>query len=276
MAISHGQHEIVEDCAIDDFDWNHMDQDHRPWIHRTYERASRLFLSPSTQVSVTALRVFGVPVLVQVTDVRVERGLFHQFYTLLGLFQIHAVIRSLPGKTIGERYVVSHPLLRIFHPLILRRLKRLNEVQNAEDKPVRSRRTQLRAAGYRFHPEERDYVTANLKSNQVVYPKIGTQAISLSGLEIGKVSPVKAGVVDFLVRADSAHSFSVWPGVCPHEGGPLQSGRVCPSGKEIQCLWHGRQLSCVALSAEMREGTLAGYTLRLSSDFSSIEVADVD
>jgi len=274
ITVTRGTYEIPVTCAVDDLDWNHMDQDHRPHVHRTYLEAARIAVAPNFQISVTQLRFFGVPLLIQVSDVRIRQGLFYQCYSLFNLIQIHAVIHSLPGKMYGERYIVSHPILRFLHPFLDRKLHRLNAVQNEEDEPIRGRRAELRNRGYTFPPEERDFVTANLRSNQTRFPEVGDHTVSLSNLEFEKLNVVQAGPVEFLVMPDATHAFSIWPAACPHEGGPLASGKLCGGGTEIICPWHGRKFAPLRLDDSKHEGTLGPFTLKLNRVEGWLQVTD--
>jgi nitrite reductase/ring-hydroxylating ferredoxin subunit len=264
VVISYGCYEVPVNCTVDDLDWNHMDQNHRPWIHGTYEKVCRVASGPDFQLSIAQFKLFGLPLLIQVTDLRLERGLFYQCYSLFNAIQIHAVIRSLPGKMSGERFIVSHWAFKFLHSFINRKLQRLNEIQNEEDRPMRERRAELRSLGYTFKPDERNFVTANVDSHQVRFPKVGDQKVSLSTLVSGELNSVRVGSVDFLIRPESGNSFSIWMATCPHEGGPLASGRFCEKENEIQCPWHGLKFKPMRLNPESNTAAFAGYNLSLN------------
>ena len=237
MSITHGEYNLPVSCSVSDLDWNYLDQEHRPWIHHTYLESLRVSATPDTQLSINKMRIFGIPIFVQVTDMRVAPSVYYQSMTLFGVIYLHTLTFSLPGLMRGEWYILSHPIFKPFHYYIDRRMRKMNLIQNAEDVPVRDRRTELRKRGYGFI-ENPDFITANLKTNNVKYPPLEKPfRTSLSGLELKKTHTVSVGAVDLLIRPDGDGRYSVWNGVCPHEGGALASGKIC--GDDIQCPWHG-------------------------------------
>ena len=232
---------------VRDLDWNLMDQLHRPCVHRTYEEALRLATGRSFAVSLT--RVGPLKLFTLVIDIQLGPGLFYQGMTLFNLIYLHSVIRSLPegGGVKVEFYIVSHRLFKFLHGFLHRRLLRLNEIQNAEDEPIRDQRTFLRSKGYRFETDEPNYLNSNTLTDKVIPPQLDrTYQISLKGISADGLKKVSAGPVDLLVRKNSDQNFTVWTAVCPHEGGPLESGKICNG--TIVCPWHGLSQSGVEVS----------------------------
>src|SRR6185437_9121800 len=103
--------------------------------------------------------------------------------------------------------------------------------------------------------EKPDFITANLKTNNVIFPKLDTtQFVSLKSLTLGKPNFVQLDNLALLIRPNSQGGFSIWNEVCPHEGGPLKDGKMC--GDEIECPWHGLRFSPATVSPEKRTATL--------------------
>ena len=278
MAVTEGVFEDPARCTVEDLDWNHMDLDHRPWIHNTYHEASRVVIGPNIHSSVTKRRILGIPVFIQVTDIRLEPTLFYQCFTFFSLLHVHLVMRSLPGKMQAKWYIVSHRIFKFLHKPLERRILQLETVQNKEDEALRDRRADLRAKGYGFDRDPLDYITANQKKDWVSFPKLnGTRSIPLQGLPQGIRTLVKANDVEFLVQPEpgAKNSYSVWLGVCPHEGASLNEGKICGAGNEIQCPWHGLKLSCIKVDAVNSRATLGTFEVALSPSFNELLVSDV-
>lgn len=265
QAVTSGHFEILGKCSIEDLDWNHMDQMHRPCLHRTYAESMRLVRTADLAVSLTKVKAAGIPCLMLVTDVRLRPGLFYQFYTILGLIYVHTVIQMIPSgeKTLQtvDWHIVSHPLLKFLHGNLSRRLKKLNEIQNAEDVPVRDRRYELRRKGYSFASDNPDFLNSNTLTNNVKAPAIhGTHRVSLKALTSESRGRVAVGPIELLVRPNG-ESFTFWTAVCPHEGGPLEAG--AQTGNQIECIWHGLKFPGLTLSPGKPKGNLCGLDMSL-------------
>lgn len=226
-----------------DLVWNHMDQNHRPFIHRTYGDAMRVHVGDEAAFSLT--RFGRWPVVVPVFDGYHKDNGFYQILCLFGLIVVVVFIEACDDG--DRRYmqidwaIASHRLLRFLHPFLDRRLRKLNDVQNAEDEEIRDRRVELRADGYRFLTDQPDFVNSNAVGNNVVFPPVARpQAVPLADLKDGEVRRIEADRRAYLVRrvGDGVH---VWPAVCPHEGAALQPGHVRGSG--VKCPWHGLEFA---------------------------------
>lgn len=265
VAVTSGHFETIAPCAVRDLDWNHMDQMHRPCLHRTYNESMRLVRTADLAVSLTKASAAGLPCLMLVTDVRLGPGLFYQFYTILGLIYVHTVIRMIPkgDETLQsvDWHIASHPVLKFLHGILSRRLHRLNTVQNAEDAPVRERRRELRRKGYSFASDEPDFLNSNTLTNNVRPPALqGTHRVSLKSLPTGDRGRINAGPIELLVRP-SGEAYTIWTSVCPHEGAPLDQG--ASSGNQIECSWHGLKFPGLTLSPGKPRGVLCGLDLTL-------------
>jgi nitrite reductase/ring-hydroxylating ferredoxin subunit len=254
-------------CEQGDLDWNHMDQHHRPCIHRTYAQAVRLASGRDFALSLTT--VAGLPAMVQVTDVRLGDGLFYQGFTLFGLLYVHCVIKNpMPGDDPVIRvnwYIVSHRLFAFVHPLVDRRLRRLNEVQNREDDPIRVRRADLRRKGFTFISDRPDFLSSNTLTPSVVPPRIPRPfRFSLEAVRGDLPAVLSEGPVEILVRRVSRDRISVWPGVCPHQGGPLGEGSH--TSDVVECPWHGLKFKALSLSAAQPRGMVGSWEVLLEGE----------
>lgn len=267
-AVTSGHFETMGGCSVEDLDWNHMDQLHRPYIHRTYKDSLRLVRNAEMALSLTNVQAAGLRWPVLVTDVRLGPGLFYQSYTLLGLIYVHTVIRMIPRGEVAlqtvDWHIVSHPWLKFLHGPLSRRLDKLNAVQNAEDVPIRECRRELRRKGYRFATDDPDFLNSNTVTNNVRAPALeGVHRLTLKGLPQGERGRVGAGLSEFLVRP-VGDAYTFWTSVCPHEGGFLDKGTL--TGSQIQCAWHGLKFPGLTLSPGRPSGTLCGLSLTLEGD----------
>jgi hypothetical protein len=222
-----------------DLVWNHMDQNHRPFIHRTYGDAMRVHIGEWSAFSLTRLGKW--PVMLPVFDGYFKENGFYQIVCLFGLFIVMNVIECR-GEGDDTRMdidwvIASHRLLRFAHGPLNRRLFWLNDVQNREDDEIRDRRIALRASGYNFVTDRPDFVSANVVANNVVFPAVpATQSIAVDEFDEGQVQVVSAASRSYIVRrTDSV--LEVWPGVCPHEGAELGPQHLERS--RLKCPWHG-------------------------------------
>jgi hypothetical protein len=251
--------------------WNHMDQNHRPHIHRTYGEAMRLHIGARAAVSLT--RFGRWPVVIPVFDGHHKDNGFYQVLCLFGLIVVVNVIESnvtAEGTRMDIHWAIaSHRMLRFLHPLLDRRLRRLNVVQNAEDDPIRRRRVELRAAGYRFATDSPDFLASNALANNVSFPPLReARAIPVGRLEEGRAERIDIGDRGYIVRREGA-MLQVWPGVCPHEGAALAAEHL--RGSTVKCPWHGLEFAARRLLPG--DGPVSICGARLSFDGGMLRVA---
>jgi hypothetical protein len=256
--------------------WNHMDQTHRPHVHRTYGEAMRVHIGERAAVTLT--RFGGWPVIIPVFDGHYKDNGFYQVMCLFGLIVVVNVIEANvtpQGTRMDIRWAIaSHRLLRFVHPYLDRRLHRLNVVQNAEDDVIRHRRVELRAAGYRFATDAPDFVSANSVANNVIYPPVAERStVALADIPTQQVHRVEVGKRAYLLRR-TEEGVEVWPGVCPHEGAVLSASDV--GGRAARCPWHGLEFAPRRLRLGAGSITLCGARLSLSERGLDILPTDKD
>jgi nitrite reductase/ring-hydroxylating ferredoxin subunit len=261
--ITKGTFTYPASAELRDLVWNHMDQNHRPFIHRTYGDAMRVHIGKEAAFSLTK---FGKwPVIVPVFDGYHKDNGFYQIVCLFGLIVMVIFIEARPeGRQTQMRIdwaIASHRLLRFIHPVLDRKLRRLNHVQNAEDDVVRDRRVELRTAGYRFLTDDPDFVNSNAVGNHVVFPPVaGPQVVSVADLGEGEIRRIEADRRAYLVRR-VGEGVQIWPAVCPHEGAAIEPEHV--QGNGVKCPWHGLEFGARQLRPGTSAVTMCGATVEL-------------
>lgn len=273
MAVTSGTFEIVVPGQLSDMEWNQMDQLHRTYVHRTYDRALRIVIAEDHAVSLTQWGRW--PFLISVSDTRVAPGLFYQSMTLAGVVFLHSVIAfTVEGNQVRLRddwYIASHRLFSFLHKPLNRRLLALHRRLNSEDAEIRERRRTLRLDGFRFSSDPPDFLTANNLSNHTLYPRLeGTMPIS--ELPRDEFVRRRLGSIDFLLRREADDTVSIIPAACPHEGGPLERGRICDG--RIECPWHGLQFRPAQLNVRTTSQTAFGFRFDLVAQ--GIRVSNVN
>lgn len=249
-----------------DLAWNHMDQNHRPYVHNTYGAAMRVAISDRTAFSIT--RFGNWPAIIPVFDGRHRENGFYQILCLFGLFVIVNVIECNTGER-GTRMniswaIASHRWLRWLHPYLDRRLQKLNVVQNDEDAEIRHRRVELRRLGYRFETDSPDFLNSNALANNVVFPPLTQDhTIKLSELDEGRAVRVDVGDRAYIFSRQG-ENIEVWPGVCPHEGAELSPKDL--QGSQVKCRWHGLGFGSRKLGKANPLLSLCGARLQLEAD----------
>ena len=266
MSVTRDAFELtVDNCTLEDFEWNHMDQQHRPSVHNTYEKGIRIALGEDFAISLTQWKPW--PLFITVTDVYVARGLFYQSLTLAGIIFMHSIISMEQiGDSVklkDEWFIASTRLFKFLHKPISKKLHKLNARLQDEDAQIRHGRFALRKKGYHFKSDKPNYYNSNIMSQNTIYPEIGHDVFIMldgCGSEMLKKS---IGDIEFLVKKEN-DSYHVWPAACPHEGGPLDKGRVCDS--QIVCPWHSLRFSPVILNNQTPRGARYGFEYIYSGD----------
>lgn len=266
MAVTTGAFELTVDrCTVDDFEWNHMDQLHRPTIHNTYDKGIRIAFGSDFAVSLTQWK--GWPFFITVSDVYVAKGVFYQSLTIGGIIFLHCIISlEQDGDAVklkDEWYIASHKLFRFLHKPLSKKLYKLNKRLQDEDAQIRNGRFELRKEGYSFRSEPADYYSSNILTQNTIYPPIqNNSTISLDEFT-DKVTEKEVGGLKFLLQKKS-ENYLVWPSVCPHEGGPLLNGKFCDS--QVACPWHGLRFSAVQLSSQKTADSRYGFQYNLQNN----------
>jgi hypothetical protein len=229
--------------TVEDFEWNHLDQAHRIYIHDAYIDALRIATTKDVAISLTSWN--RLPIYIQVADMRIDRGLFYQTFTVFGLifcFQIGRLTQK--GEytfTDVEWTTVSHKWLKMFHGPFNRRLLRLQKKQYLEDHPIRNRRAELRRCGHKFKTDEPDFINSNVLSDMVIFPELKEEVrFPLADLKQNNRVKIAMGPVEFFVL-NSGPKIEVWPAVCPHEGAKMPETKFCEG--VLMCPWHGRKFN---------------------------------
>jgi nitrite reductase/ring-hydroxylating ferredoxin subunit len=268
MAVTRDKFElVVPNCTLQDFEWNHMDQMHRFSVHNTYEKNVRVAFGTQFAVSLTQWGKW--PLFIRVSDVFVARGVFYQTLTIAGIFILHSIItmEEVPGtdsiKLTDEWFIASHRLFRFLHKILNKKLHKLNVRLQQEDEALRQGRFSLRKAGYRFQTDTPNYFNSNRLTNNTIYPVMGSASVLLENIS-ETASKHQAGAIEFIAKKTSDNTYLLWPAACPHEGGPLITGKLCDA--QITCPWHGLRFSAVELSVISPMSVRYGFEYFLQND----------
>lgn len=264
--ISKGHFTYPGKSELRDLVWNHMDQNHRPYIHRTYGEAARLFVDPHGSFSLT--RYGRWPIAIPVFDGYFRENGFYQVMVLFGLLIVVNIIECNEdhrGTRMDVSWVMaSHRWLRFLHPILSRRFTKLNDVQNREDDPIRDRRIELRAANYRFATDNPDFLNSNVIANNVQFPTFtGHHSIAIKDLPEAEPHRAEVGDRAYIIRR-SGQQLEVWPGVCPHEGAVLGAADV--AGKLVRCPWHGLEFGARRFGPGGGKVVMCGAQLEINGD----------
>jgi nitrite reductase/ring-hydroxylating ferredoxin subunit len=264
--LSKGSFSYPSRAPLCDLVWNHMDQNHRPLIHSTYEQAARVFIDRRASFSLTR---FGKwPIAIPVFDGYVRENCFYQVMVLFGLVIVVCLVEckeSESGTSMEISWTTaSHWLLRFIHPYLNRRIRELNDVQNRDDDPIRDQRVALREAQYRFATDDPDFINSNVMANNVKFPPVaGTHTIAMETLPEGQ--PHKVVVADrTLIVRRTGKALEVWPGICPHEGAPIETRDL--KGTSVVCAWHGLEFGPRRLGPASGRVVVCGAALELAGD----------
>jgi Rieske [2Fe-2S] domain len=285
--------ELVEESphALGDWDWNQRDLPHIPHIHGGF----RFFVTRVDEESAAGFylqRVLGVPVPLGVRFENDARG-GRVYQTALGPFAL-VIEASLAPAAAGTRVRTAYSLgaargFRWILPWAERLLRRNHERLHDEDEPMRRRRSQLRAWGYRFAVDETgagyrrslDLSRANVipPPSRAVERELAlddgghsagdggaSKSIGTAGQSGGGDAEWRVGRDDHLglrVTRDG-RCLRVFERMCRHEGASLDA---CPVEKgRLVCPWHGRRIAPVAtleLDGAPREASTPHHRLAL-------------
>lgn len=271
MAVTKGAFEmLVEQCTLADIEWNHMDQQHRPSVHNTYEKGIRIATGPDFAVSLTQWKNW--PFFITVTDVYVDKGLFYQSLTIGGLIFLHSIISmEETGNNVklkDEWYIASHKLFKPLHGFLNKKLYKLNKRLQDEDAQIRQGRFALRQKGYKFHSDPVDYCSSNVMGTNTIYPPLPNNA-AFSVHDCGSTLTKKlVGELEFLIKKQE-ETYLIWPAICPHEGGPLEHGHVCDA--QIVCPWHSLRFSAAQISTESPQAQKHGFEYQLNGEMVQVK-----
>lgn len=264
--LTKGNYSYAGRSEIRDLVWNHMDQNHRPHVHHTYGDAMRIFLQKQSAFSLT--RFGRWPAIIPVFDGYFKENGFYQVVILFGLFVIISIIEcndtGHQTKIDNAWVIASHRWLRFAHPILNRRLIRVNEIQNGEDDPIRDRRVALRAEGFGFLTDAPDFVNSNVVENNAIFPPLRPGAsVALADLPNGRAVRVALDNRAYVFRRKD-ESVDIWPGICLHEGAEIDVRHL--TGGVVKCPWHGLEYGARSLGKSGQTVVMCGAQLELTGD----------
>jgi len=251
--------------ALADADWNYKDVPHLNVVH-TQVRALLGTVDDDVITTLNLQKILGIPWPLTLVNYA-SSDTSQTYYTSLGpyVLVVHTQYDALgPNETkVTTTYnVAATGLMRLAFPLIRRVLTKNYKQLMLEDLPMRERRGELRARGFRFRSDGRARTfpeTMNLLADNVVVPdraRVRTETVPLAAL--ANDGAVFVGPDDDrgvrLVKQDG--ELLVMPRLCTHEGArldcaPLKNGR-------LSCPWHGKTIAPLARVA-LRDGAACGF-----------------
>ena len=279
-SVTTGNFSYVAPGSVQDLEWNHMDQSHRPFIHSTYSDELRISIGENFANSLT--KWGNWPFFINVMDIRVKEGQYYQTFTIGGLIYLHTVIEMgfIDDKNSSleiEWHISSHWILKPIHRFLDSKIYDLNVRLQDEDYVIRSQRALLRKYGYNFKSDPPDFYSSNKLTNNTVYPilknpvKIKAEefpdANIINNQELG-LYKFGEKEISFLIKKVSSNEFYIWPSVCPHEGASLEDGDFCEG--RVTCPWHGLNFTSSKLSSEKNIISKYGFIYKLENGLITI------
>lgn len=258
--------------TLEDLEWNHMDHAHRPFIHDTYNKNLRLYYTKKSASSLTFWK--NLPIILHVNDFYIDKGLFSQTINLMGIIFIDS---KLSLKYLSEYetrmnvdwFISSYWIFKPIHKILLKMLLKLFNKLQDEDLIIRNQRVIIRKKGYKFKDSQPDYLNSNSMNLSVIYPKLKKSfSKSLEDLSINKDHLVYAENNLFIINKKSNNDLLIWPGVCPHQGGSLES--CSESGDKKVCPWHGLKIPAIKLNADHTTVSKYGFKFKLINEYIEI------
>ena len=90
--------------------------------------------------------------------------------------------------------------------------------------------------------------------------------LSVRGAVTEPVTDVSAGQVFAVAKLGcrTGDTLEVWPGICPHEGAPIEVGQL--KGATVKCAWHGLEFGPRRMDPGSGRVVMCGAALELTGD----------
>ncbi len=234
-----------------DSDWNYKDVPHLNIVHESIQSVQPVVSNSYVgSINLTKLPIFGIEIPIVVVNYEFDE--YDQiYYSSFGPFLIVVNTKSKDkpgGVEVESRFaVVNKPLFNFLVPLILKVIKKNNDVLMSEDMPMRCRKADLRAINHDFYNPDKtysfDFTEEIYRAN--AYIKEGKSSIKISIDSIinnnkEAVIGEQEGIMSFFTT-NKDQKILLWPTTCPHEGAKLSS--KCMVNQRILCPWHHRRIS---------------------------------
>jgi len=251
--------------ALADADWNYKDVPHLNVVH-TQVRALLGTVDDEVITTINLQKILGMAWPLTLVNYA-SSDTAQTYFTSLGPFVlvVHTQYDALgPNQTkVTTTYnVAATGFMRLAFPFIRRVLTKNYKQLMLEDLPMRDRRGQLRARGFRFNSDGRARTfpeTMNLLVDNVVAPeraKVRTESVPLE--QLARNGTVFVGPDDDrgvrLVK--QGEELLVMPRFCAHEGAGLDCAEV--KNGRLSCPWHGKNILPLARVA-LREGAACDF-----------------
>lgn len=240
--------------SVADADWNYKDIPHLRHMHELVEAVPAV-VDREQYASVVLQRLFGirVPLSVMSYQVAPHALLYYMtwFFFILIIESTYEATAPARSKVTTTYSIGSPKLLRWTFPLIRWVLKRNYVILMKADIEMRERKGQLRAWGYSFHTDGRNYTfeeTLDITTSNVHLTALDR---AFEPVRIAIDEELPEGAERLLGQDDhlglrllrSENKLLIFPRMCPHEGASLDSSKCV--NRRVQCAWHGRQITPV-------------------------------
>lgn len=275
---------VDDPCRPVDVEWNYKDMVHVGYVHSHMSRKF-MYIGKSAYTTFDLQKFLGMTIpqsaafyVTHDNRIVVNTTLF--FYVILVEIRSEAAGAMLTRTT--TRYAVGarSSLLRLFTPVLRMAIERNWKRFTKDDRSLRTRRGQLRTAGYEFYDESpidhRETLRVTGKGLEVPESIAGYRhEVRLAG---SGESVHFVGSDDHLglqVHVDTG-TIRVFPRLCPHRGALLDVQKS--DGGLVECPWHGRKFrSLASIPRDSDSQTFEGpfHRCRYDGDTLSIETKDV-
>lgn len=235
--------------ALADADWNYKDVPHLNVVH-TNVRALLGTVDDEVITTINLQKIMGIAWPLTLVNYASSDNA-QTYFTSLGpyVLVVYTQYDALgPNETkVTTTYnVAATGIMRFAFPFIRRTLTKNYRQLMLEDLPMRDRRGQLRARGFRFRSDGRNRTfpeTMNVLVDNVVAPErnsVRTEAVRLDELALrGEVfvGPDDDRGVRLVKQNDEV---LVMPRFCGHEGAGLDCAQV--KNGRLSCPWHGKTI----------------------------------
>lgn len=242
--------------TVSDADWNYKDVPHLSFMHPGVRPVLGI-VDDDKMITINMQKLFGLWLPMAVVNYH-PNGKPQTYFTTWFFFVLivsteYEQLAPLRSR-VTTSYAVGGPrLLAWVLPLIRFVLKRNNAWLMQGDVPMRTRRGELRARGYRFssrHDGSYSFAETMDVGRSNVSPPPDAQPTPAATIDLG----AQLGSDGQYLFGDSGHfglrllrqgeRLMVFPRMCPHEGACLDN-RPCEKGR-IRCEWHGRYFTPLA------------------------------
>ncbi len=279
--------EVEDPCRPVDVEWNYKDMVHVAHVHSHMSRQF-MYIGKSAYTSFDLQKILGITIPQSASfyvthDNRIIVNTVLFFYVIIVEIRYEA-IDDLLTRT-STRYAIGarSAFLRLFAPILHKIIERNWSKFTKDDRPLRSRRGNLRKLGYEFSDvspiDHRETLRVSGKGVEAPAALPGYRCeLRLTGTGMSTQYVGSDDHLGLQVHSDE-RTIRLFPRLCPHRGALLdtKTNLANPDGGLIECPWHGRKFR--ALASLSRDGSVQGFEgpfhrCKIDNDVLTIETKD--